>query len=69
MATHFSTAAWKIPWTEKPGRLQPMTLQSQTTETAECTAVVKLRGSLCGNSQSFQSRTGHTSQFARKVVS
>ena len=24
MATHSSTLAWKIPWTEKPGRLQPM---------------------------------------------
>ena len=24
MATHFSTLAWKIPWTEKPGRLQFM---------------------------------------------
>ena len=22
MATHFSTLAWKIPWTEDPGRLQ-----------------------------------------------
>ena len=22
MATHFSTFAWKIPWTEEPGRLQ-----------------------------------------------
>ena len=22
MAIHFSTIAWKIPWTEKPGRLQ-----------------------------------------------
>ena len=22
MAAHFSTLAWKIPWTEKPGRLQ-----------------------------------------------
>ena len=22
MATHSSTLAWKIPWTEKPGRLQ-----------------------------------------------
>ena len=27
MATHSSTLAWKIPWTEKPGRLQPMGLQ------------------------------------------
>ena len=24
MATHSSTCAWKIPWTEKPGRLQSM---------------------------------------------
>ena len=22
MATHFSTLAWKIPWTEEPGVLQ-----------------------------------------------
>ena len=22
MATHFSTLAWKIPWTEEPGGLQ-----------------------------------------------
>jgi len=27
MATHFSILAWKIPRTEKPGRLQPMALQ------------------------------------------
>ena len=24
MAPHFSTLAWKIPWTKKPGRLQSM---------------------------------------------
>ena len=24
MATHSSTLAWKIPWTEEPDRLQPM---------------------------------------------
>ena len=27
MATHSSTLAWKISWTEKPGRLQPVGLQ------------------------------------------
>ena len=27
MATHSSTLAWEIPWTEEPGRLQPMGLQ------------------------------------------
>ena len=24
MATHSRTIAWKIPWTEEPGKLQPM---------------------------------------------
>ena len=24
MATHSNTLAWRIPWTEEPGRLQPM---------------------------------------------
>ena len=33
MATHSSTLAWKIPWMEEPGRLQPMGLEeSDTTE-------------------------------------
>ena len=27
MAAHSSTLAWKIPWTEEPGRLQSMELQ------------------------------------------
>ena len=27
MATHSSILAWKIPWTEEPGRLQFMRLQ------------------------------------------
>ena len=30
MATHSSTLAWKIPWTEEPGRLQSMGSQSRT---------------------------------------
>ena len=24
MATHSSILAWRIPWTEEPGRIQPM---------------------------------------------
>jgi len=33
MATYFSNLAWKIPWTEEPGRLQSMGSQeSDTTE-------------------------------------
>ena len=27
MATHSSILAWRIPWTEEPGRLQTMVLQ------------------------------------------
>ena len=27
MATHSGILAWKIPWTEEPGRLQSMGLQ------------------------------------------
>ena len=27
MATHSSILAWRLPWTEKPGRLQSMGLQ------------------------------------------
>ena len=33
MAPHSSTLAWKIPWTEDPGRLQSMgSLESDTTD-------------------------------------
>ena len=30
MATLSSILAWRIPWTEEPGRLQSVGLQSQT---------------------------------------
>ena len=30
LATHSSILAWRIPWTEGPGQLQSMVLQSQT---------------------------------------
>ena len=35
MATHSSNLAWKIPWTEQPGRLQSTGCNSQTR--LECT--------------------------------
>ena len=31
IATHSSILAWKIPWTEEPGRLQSMGLQELDT--------------------------------------
>ena len=30
MATHFSTLAWRIPWTEEPGKLQSKAAKSWT---------------------------------------
>ena len=40
MATHSSSVAWKIPWTEKPGRLQSMgRKESDTTERLHFTPV------------------------------
>ena len=31
MATHLSTLAWEIPWTEKPGELQSIESQKSWT--------------------------------------
>ena len=31
MATHSSIPAWEIPWTEEPGRLQPLGSQKRQT--------------------------------------
>ena len=35
MATHSSILAWKIPWTEEPGRLQSTGSQRVTAEATE----------------------------------
>ena len=35
MATHSSILAWKIPWTEEPGKLQSKGLESNTTEVTQ----------------------------------
>ena len=35
MAIHSSILAWRIPWTEEPGRLWSMELQRDTTEVTE----------------------------------
>ena len=37
MATHSSTLAWKIPWTEEPGRLQSMGLRRVQTRLSDFT--------------------------------
>ena len=37
MATHSSTLAWKIPWTEGPGRLQSMGVTRSRTRLSDFT--------------------------------
>ena len=41
MAPHSSILAWRIPWTEKPGELQSMGSQSDTTERLTLTYILK----------------------------
>ena len=40
MASHSSIFAWRIPWTEEPGRLQSMRLQRVTTELLSTTSSI-----------------------------
>ena len=35
MVTHSSILAWRIPWTEEPGRLQSMGLDCKELDTTE----------------------------------
>ena len=37
MAPHSSTLAWKIPWTEEPGRLQSMGVTKSRTRLSDFT--------------------------------
>ena len=37
MATHSSTLAWKIPWTEEPGRLQSLGSREVMTQLSDFT--------------------------------
>ena len=47
-ATHPSIIAWKIPWTEEPGRLQSMGWQRVRHERAtEHTHIIQVTGTLC----------------------
>ena len=39
MATHSNILAWKIPWTEEPGRLQFMGLQKSRTRLSNFTSL------------------------------
>ena len=51
MATHSSILAWRIPWTEEPGRLQSMGLQrvghDQATSTLTLTVYIRVHSLYC----------------------
>ena len=57
-ATHSSILAWKIPWTEKPGRLQSMGLQRVRHDWATSVSLVKANPML---TPPFHGRRGKTS--------
>ena len=50
MATH-SNIVWKIPWTDKPGRLQSMGLQSDGAHTRTHTHRGIMAGRMIGNKE------------------
>ena len=41
LAAHSSILAWRISWTEEPGRLQSMELQSQTQLSDKATVLIQ----------------------------
>ena len=43
MATHSSLLAWRISWTEKPGRLQPRGLQKVRHDQSDLRACTHMR--------------------------
>ena len=53
MATHCSTLAGKIPWTEKPGRLQSMGRAHNKKAAGELTAVAAEGGLRVGDPTSY----------------
>ena len=55
MATYASILAWKIPWTEEPGRLQSMSLQSWTQLSTQTEYIMKV-GKVWWLAQSYTTR-------------
>ena len=47
MATHSSTLAWKIPWTEKPGRLQSTGVAKSGTQLSDFPLAIEQENSNC----------------------
>ena len=56
MATHYSILAWRIPWTEEPGRLQSMGVAKSQTRLSDFTFTFHFYG--LGWSRLAQQRPG-----------
>ena len=54
MAPHSSTLAWKIPWTEEPGRLQSMGSPKSQTRLSDFTITFSLSCAGDGNGNPLQ---------------
>ena len=54
MAIHSSILAWRIPWTEEPGRLQSMGSQLDTTERLHFLSLMR-RDTSCLNTSTLLS--------------
>ena len=61
MATHSSIFAWKIPWTEEPGRLQSMGLQRVGHDRATSLNKLKTELTLQFQGNSVSSEAEHSS--------
>ena len=66
MATHSGTLAWKIPWTEEPGRLQSMGSQSESESHSIMSASLQSHGLYSPwNSPGQNTRMGNLSLLQR----
>ena len=75
MAIHSSTLAWKIPWPEKPGRLQSMGSQSRTRLSDFTFTLLRtlykyfLRYHKCANTDELKTLTLIANQYFDKLLS
>ena len=55
MATHSGILAWRMPWTDEPGRLQSTGLQKDMTEQLMLTLSIEVKVSMqvCGSNSSL----------------
>ena len=63
MVTHSSILAWRIPWTEKPGRLQSMGSQRVGHDRVTSPSPLNLYSVVC---QLYLKKTGRKNEIEKK---